>query len=146
MRYAGMSALGAIKAATHDCAVVLGEGANTGALKAGMGADIIVVDGDPLADITVLQQKQRIETVICRGEVQVFDDEVLAQRRPYNAAQHISPGDITYDAVFNGGPAEQPDARDFSTDGERELLDELEELAGRIPERVADSQLFATRA
>ncbi|MXZ53992.1 MAG: amidohydrolase family protein [Acidimicrobiaceae bacterium] len=129
MRYAGMSALEAIKAATHDCAVVLGEGANTGALKAGMGADIIVVDGDPLEDITVLQQKQRIEKVICRGEVQAFDDEVLAQRRPYNPAQHISPGDITYDAVFNGGPAEQSDARDFSTDGERELLDELEELA-----------------
>ena len=128
MRYAGMSALEAIKAATHDCAVVLGEGSDVGSLIAGKGADIIVVDGDPLADIRVLQDRRRIETVILRGEVQVFDDEVLAQRRPYNSAQHISPADITYDLVFNGGPAEQSDVRDFSPDGEQELLEELDEL------------------
>ena len=129
MRYAGMSALEAIKAATHDCAVVLGAGDDVGSLVAGKGADIIVVDGDPLADIRVLQDKRRIETVILRGEVQVFDDEVLAQRRPYNSAQHISPADITYDLVFGGGQAEQPDVRDFSSDGEPELLEELDELA-----------------
>ncbi|MXY10313.1 MAG: amidohydrolase family protein [Acidimicrobiaceae bacterium] len=128
MRYAGMSPLEAIKAATHDCAVVLGDGANVGSLVPGKGADIIVVDGDPVADIRVLQDKKRIQTVILRGEVQTFDDEVLAQRRPYNPAQHISPSDITYDLVFNGGAGEQPDVRDFSSDGERELLDELDEL------------------
>ncbi|MCY3616368.1 MAG: amidohydrolase family protein, partial [Acidimicrobiaceae bacterium] len=128
MRYAGMSPLEAIKAATHDCAVVLGDGANVGSLVPGKGADIIVVDGDPLADIRVLQDKKRIQTVILRGEVQTFDDEVLAQRRPYNPAQHISPSDITYDLVFNGGAGEQPDVRDSSSDGEQELLDELDEL------------------
>ena len=129
MRYAGMTALEAIKAATHDCAIVLGEDADVGSLAPGKGADIIIVDGDPLADIRVLYDKRRIETVILRGEVQVFDDEVLAQHRPYNPAQHISPADITYDLVFNGGAGEQPDVHDFSSDGERELLDELEELS-----------------
>jgi len=129
MRYAGMTALDAIKAATHDCAIVLGDANDTGSLVAGKGADIIIVNGDPLADIRVLQDKQRIETVILRGEVQVFDDEVLAQRRPYNPAQHISPADITYDLVFNGGSEQQPDRRDFASDGERELIDEIEELS-----------------
>ena len=128
MRYAGMTALEAIKAATHDCAIVLGEENDVGSLVAGKGADIIVVDGDPLADIRVLQQKERIETVILRGQVQTFDEDVLAQRRPYNQAQHISPADITYDLVYNGGPGEQPDVRDFASGGERELLDGLGEL------------------
>ena len=129
MRYAGMSALEAIKAATHDCAVVLGDEHDVGSLVAGKGADMIVVDGDPLADIRVLQHKQRIETVICRGEVQVFDDEVLSQRRPYDRAQTICPSEITYDAVFNGGGAAQPDPRDFDSNGEKELLDQLDEQA-----------------
>ena len=129
MRYAGMTALEAIKAATHDCSVVLGDDNDTGSLVAGKGADIIVVNGDPLADIRVLYDRQRMETVILRGEVQVFDDEVLAQRRPYNPAQHISPADITYDLVFNGGSDQQPDRRDFASDGERELIDEIEELS-----------------
>ncbi len=129
MRYAGMTALEAIKAATSDCAIVLGEGNDVGALAAGKGADIIIVDGDPLADIRVLQQKERIETVILRGEVQTFDDEVLAQRRPYDRAQHICPSEITYDVVYNGGPETQPDPRDFDSNGDRELLDELDDLA-----------------
>ena len=131
MRYAGMSALEAIKAATHDCAIVLGEDDDVGSLAAGKGADIIVVDGDPLSDIRVLQDKKRIETVILRGEVQVFDDEVLAQRRPYDRAQHICPSEITYDLVFNGGDGEAntADPRDFDTNGERELLAQLDDLA-----------------
>ena len=129
MRYAGMTALEAIKAATHDCAIVLGEENDVGSLVAGKGADIIVVDGDPLADIRVLQDKQRIETVILRGEVQVFDDEVLAQRRPYERAQTICPSDITYDLIYNGGDSAQPDPRDFDTNGERDLLAQLDELA-----------------
>ena len=129
MRYAGMTALEAIKAATHDCAIVLGAENDVGSLAAGKGADIIVVDGDPLADIRVLQDRKRIETVILRGEVQVFDDEVLAQRRPYDRAQTICPADITYDLVFNGGGAAQPDVRDFDSDDEQELLEGLEELS-----------------
>ena len=129
MRYAGMSALEAIKAATSDCAIVLGEENDVGSLVAGKGADIIIVNGDPLADIRVLQEKDRIETVILRGEVQTFDDEVLAQRRPYDRAQTICPSEITYDVVYNGGTATQTDPRDFDTNGERELLDELDDLA-----------------
>ena len=129
MRYAGMSALEAIKAATHDCSVVLGDDHDVGSLAAGKGADIIVVDGDPLADIRVLQHKQRIETVICRGEVQVFDDEELSQNRPYDRAQTICPSEITYDVVFNGGGAVRPDPRDFDSNGEQELLEQLGELA-----------------
>ena len=129
MRYAGMSALEAIKAATHDCSIVLGEENDVGSLVAGKGADIIVVDGDPLADIRVLQHKERIETVICRGEIQTFDDDVLSQRRPYDRAQHICPAEITYDLVYNGGGGAQPDQRDFDSNGDQDLLAGIGELA-----------------
>ena len=38
-------------------------------------ADIIIVDGDPVNDIRVLQDKRRIETVIQDGQPVVFDEE-----------------------------------------------------------------------
>ena len=132
VRYAGMTALEAIKAATHDCAVVLGPDADVGSLEAGRGADIIVVDGDPVADIRVLQDKRRIETVIVRGAVQEFDEEVLTQRRPYERAQHICPSEITYDLVFNGGTSVYTDVRDFASDTAKDLADELNELERSI--------------
>lgn len=127
MRCSGMSALEAIKAATHDCAIVLGEENDVGAIVAGKGADIIIVDGDPLADIKVLQDKQKIETVILRGVIQEFDDEVLSQHRPYDPAQYICPEGITYDVVYNGGIAAQADVRDFEADAEQDLMAELRE-------------------
>jgi len=143
MRYAGMTALEAIRAATHDCAQVLGHDDDVGSIRVGKGADIIVVDGDPLADIRVLQDKSRIESVILRGEVQRFDDEVLAQRRPYERAQHICPSEITYDLVYNGGgePGQgpRPDVRDFASDGERELAEELSGLAAAAASETAQS-------
>ena len=137
MRYAGMSALEAIKAATHDCSIVLGDEHDVGSLAAGKGADVIVVDGDPLADIRVLQNKQCIETVICRGEVQVFNDEELSQQRPYDRAKTICPSEITYDLVFNGGGAAEPDPRDFESNGEKELLEQLDELAHTAAQEVS---------
>lgn len=137
VRYAGMTPLEAIKAATHDTAVVLGPGADVGSIEVGKGADVIVVDGDPLADIRVLQDKRRISAVILRGEVQSFDDEALAQRRSYDQAQHICPDVITYDSVYNGAAAaaaEQPDPRDFASDGEKELAAELSDRAAAFAE------------
>ncbi len=141
MRYAGMTALEAIKAATHDCAVVLGEAADVGSIQVGKGADVIVVDGDPLADIGVLQDKRRISTVILRGVVQTFDDEVLAQRRPYQRAQHICPAEITYDAVYNGAIEEnrdKPDVRDFATSGQRDLAAELNQREAEAAETATE--------
>ncbi len=53
---AGMPAAIAIQSATHNAAEVLGLSADIGSLSAGHYADIVIVDGDPLADITVLQK------------------------------------------------------------------------------------------
>jgi imidazolonepropionase-like amidohydrolase len=52
----GMSPLEAIRAATLNAAELMNWEDRVGALEAGRYADLIVVEGDPLADIAVLQQ------------------------------------------------------------------------------------------
>ena len=54
----GMPALEAIRAATMNAAELMGWGDKVGALEPGHYADIIAVEGDPLADITQLQHVQ----------------------------------------------------------------------------------------
>lgn len=53
---AGMPAHLAIQSATRNAAEVLGMSADIGSLAPGHYADILVVDGDPLADVTVLER------------------------------------------------------------------------------------------
>jgi len=64
----GMPAMDAIKAATSTSAECLGVDKRTGSVKQGLEADLIVVDRDPLADITALQD---IIMVINNGRVVV---------------------------------------------------------------------------
>lgn len=56
-------------AATSDAAAAIGLGAETGRIAPGLSADVLLVEGDPLADIAVLQDKARIEQIILRGRV-----------------------------------------------------------------------------
>jgi imidazolonepropionase-like amidohydrolase len=56
-------------AATSDAAAAIGLGAETGRIAPGLSADVLLVDGDPLADIAVLQDKARITQIILRGRV-----------------------------------------------------------------------------
>src|SRR5262249_55051556 len=56
VRNAGQSAMDAIMAATALNAEALGLGDRIGTLAPGMEADLIAVNGDPLADITALQR------------------------------------------------------------------------------------------
>ena len=53
---AGAASAEAIAAGTSDAAAAMGIGAETGALREGLAADIIAVAGDPLADLGVLRR------------------------------------------------------------------------------------------
>jgi imidazolonepropionase-like amidohydrolase len=66
----GLTPLQAIKAATSDNAVALRLDGQTGAIEAGRLADIIVVDGDPVADVTLLGEIERIKQVYVGGVAQ----------------------------------------------------------------------------
>jgi imidazolonepropionase-like amidohydrolase len=53
---AGMPALEAIRSATTNAALLLGQPRRLGSLEPGYAADIVAVAGDPLQDITLLQK------------------------------------------------------------------------------------------
>ena len=48
------SAVRTLRSATSQAAVGLGISSQTGCLKPGLAADLLVVDGDPLVDLSVL--------------------------------------------------------------------------------------------
>lgn len=67
----GMSPGEAILSATSRAAELLGLSDLVGTVAPGKLADIVVVAGDPLADITCLQDKSRIEVVLKDGRIAV---------------------------------------------------------------------------
>ena len=56
---------------TSDAARLLAMDADIGTLEAGKYADLLVIDGDPLRDITILDQPERIEVVMKGGRAYV---------------------------------------------------------------------------
>jgi imidazolonepropionase-like amidohydrolase len=64
----GLSPMEAIVSATRIAAETLGLGSRLGTIEPGKLADLIVVEGDPLKDITVLQQKDKMVVVMKDGQ------------------------------------------------------------------------------
>ena len=65
----GMKPMDALMTATKNAAEALKIDADLGTLEAGKFADIVAVDGDPLADIRVLQEKNLIAMVMKEGKI-----------------------------------------------------------------------------
>lgn len=70
---AGVAPLDVIRWATKNGAEAMGLGAETGTLVAGKLADLLVVDGDPIADISILQDRSRLLAIL-KGGVAVKDE------------------------------------------------------------------------
>jgi imidazolonepropionase-like amidohydrolase len=66
---AGLTPMDAIVAATKIGAEVLDMADEIGTIREGKLADLLVIDGDPAADITLLQDLTRIKKVIKGGRV-----------------------------------------------------------------------------
>src|SRR5712691_5610917 len=76
---AGMTPMQALQAATGWAAECLGQEADLGTVEPGKLADLVVVAGDPLADIGVLREIDKIRLVLKGGEIAA---DRLSQRRP----------------------------------------------------------------
>ena len=70
VRY-GMSAMEAIGASTRVAAEALGIPDQLGTIEPGKWADLLIIDGNPLDDISLLQEKKRVLVVIKDGRVVV---------------------------------------------------------------------------
>jgi imidazolonepropionase-like amidohydrolase len=79
VKYGGYTPMEAIVAATRDNALAVGLEGQVGEIAAGRLADVIVLNKDPLADITVLQRPEHLSWVIKDGKVVDLDreDEML---------------------------------------------------------------------
>lgn len=69
VNYADFTPMEAIVAATKNGGLACFMGDKIGTIEPGKLADIIVVDGDPLADITILRKPENIKMVIMDGQV-----------------------------------------------------------------------------
>ena len=66
---AGMTPMQAIVAATRMGAACMGLGDEVGELRPGLLADLVAVDGDPLADVSILQDASRLHLIMQGGVV-----------------------------------------------------------------------------
>ena len=67
----GMTPMEAIQTTTRNAARAIGMGDELGTIEDGKIADIVAVDGDPLADIRVLQGRENIQLVMRDGDVYI---------------------------------------------------------------------------
>jgi imidazolonepropionase-like amidohydrolase len=85
VKYLGMSSMEALLSATAYGGPIMRMGEVIGQVREGYLADLLLVDGDPLADITVLQDEKRILAVMKDGEFHRAP-EVRSQRQTRWAA------------------------------------------------------------
>jgi imidazolonepropionase-like amidohydrolase len=78
----GMDPMHALQTATLNAAKAIKLDKDLGSLEAGKLADVVAVNGDPLADITCLQEKKNIQLVMKEGKV-------YADRRPGGAGKSV---------------------------------------------------------
>ena len=79
----GIPALDVIRWATKHGAELMGRGHELGTVRSGKLADLLVVDGNPLDDITVLQDRANLLAIIKGGRLvkDVLPDPPLSRDR-----------------------------------------------------------------
>ncbi|WP_322101890.1 amidohydrolase family protein [Paraburkholderia sp. J41] len=89
----GMSPMDAIVASTSNNARAFGWAGRVGTIEPGCRADLLVVDGDPLADISLLGDRTRINAIFKDGEkVEVTHSDTrrrMAHERGFSVSREV---------------------------------------------------------
>jgi imidazolonepropionase-like amidohydrolase len=80
VEHLGLTPLQAIKCATKDNATAVREEGQTGVIAENYYADVLVLDGDPSRDISLLGDKSRLRHLWCRGRK--VDLTPIPERQP----------------------------------------------------------------
>jgi imidazolonepropionase-like amidohydrolase len=99
----GMSPLQAITCGTRNAAFAV-DAANVGTLEPGKWADVLVVDGDPLEDIRILQDKSAIHAVFKAGAAVELAPDVRIEKWPWERIMTVSGTELRYETVY-GAPS-----------------------------------------
>ena len=86
MKHLGYSPSEALVCATRHGAELMGMGDEAGLVREGFLADVLLVDGDPVADVSVLQHKDRLVGIM-KGGVPYKLDRAALERRTVQAAE-----------------------------------------------------------
>jgi imidazolonepropionase-like amidohydrolase len=71
VKNSGFTPMEAIVTATKNGAMACLMGDKTGTIEPGKLADIIIIDGDPLSDIAILQDVKKIKMVMLEGKIEI---------------------------------------------------------------------------
>jgi imidazolonepropionase-like amidohydrolase len=141
MTYVGMSPLEAITAATVNGAPMMNLEGELGLVKPGYLADLIVVNGNPAANVRVLLNKRNIVEVIKDGERIEFSEDLDGKRFHHDRLPIVySTVDLTYDRIFNDDPTPSYTVVPWSASNGRELLNDL----GNLQKQVASEGVAQT--
>jgi imidazolonepropionase-like amidohydrolase len=76
----------ALASATRVGAELMGMGDELGLVREGYIADLLLVDGDPLGDVSLLQRPERLVAIMQNGSFHKLDRDAIARRRRATAA------------------------------------------------------------
>ena len=100
VKYLGMRPLDAITCSTKHSAIAV-DPLNVGTLTPGKWADVLVIDGDPLQDIRILQDRARFRAVIQGGRlVDLTTPRPPVAKFAWERAMIMSQAELTWDAVY----------------------------------------------
>jgi imidazolonepropionase-like amidohydrolase len=95
---AGLSPMSALRAGTSVAAEALGVDGFTGSIEVGKAADLLVVDGDPLVDVRILQDLARIKRVYLAGRLMVDRDAGIEAYAPGSRLTGSAVGEPVFSA------------------------------------------------
>ena len=87
--YYGYSPAEALVCATRHGGLAMRAEGDLGTLQQGMLADMVLVDGDPLKDLTILTDKSRLAMIMKDGEIHTLSASLRTAIEPHSGISHI---------------------------------------------------------